>query len=75
MARVTYIYPCGEEIVKTVAPDAYRTYGDRINGQRPIKIVIKGKVSDEYLFGFARQVLHPINRSLIYKGKEWLNNE
>lgn len=66
MAQVTYTYPNGSTITKAVSSLTPRTFGDKIDGVRPIQATIKGEVSDEFLYTFVAKMLDPTNRFIIY---------
>ena len=71
MSQVTFTYPCGKEITKEISVEARRTYGDKLNGSRPVKATIVGEVSDEFLYKHMGYVLNPTNYTVIYNGEKF----
>ena len=69
MSQVIYTYPDNIEVTKEIHPNAHKTYGDKVNGSRPIKAEILGEVSDEFLYKHLRYVLNPRKRIIIHNGK------
>ena len=67
MAKVTFYYEDGGTQVKEIAANSYRCFGIKLNGTRPIKAIIEGEVSDEFIKSLY-YVLHPSGYTIIRNG-------
>ncbi len=66
---IVYTYPCGTTRKLEIPPSAYRHYGLRCKGNRPIKAEVTGEISDEFLYKSLCYSLHPLRRLIIVNGK------